>query len=60
MYMFSRNGQKHTRNTQRLYVNILPGYLFSVSPQLNKYTVFFVLYSDILEFLFLATEVTLT
>lgn len=56
----SRNWQKHTRNTQRLCVNILHRYLFSVSPQLNKYIVFIVLYSDILEFLFLATEVTLT
>lgn len=60
MYMISRNGQKHSRNTQRLCVNILPEYLFSVSPQLSKYIVFIVLYSDILEFLFLATEVTST
>lgn len=60
MYVFSRNGRKHTRNTQRLCVNILPGCLFSVSPQLDEYMAFIVLYSDILEFLFLATEVTLT
>lgn len=31
----------------RLCVNIFHGYLFSVSPQLNKYIVFIVLYLDI-------------